>query len=79
MFENKLINGNIYATRFIASWLRSGGKLDGSHKRYDDFRKWLKSLGLNDEDIHDICFLADNGKLELEMSAEKFIEENGIN
>ena len=30
MFENKVINGHIYATRFIMSWVRSGGTF-GKH------------------------------------------------
>ena len=41
MFENKVIDGYTYATRFIMSWVRSGGKLDKIGKGYDDFRKWL--------------------------------------
>ena len=73
MFENKVINGYIYATRFIISWVKSGGKFDRHGKGYDDFRKWLESLELKTEDIEDIMFLAQNGKLELEVSAKKFI------
>lgn len=71
-FENKVING-IYATRFIMSWARKGGKFDW--EGYDDFRKWLESLGLKTEDIEDIMFLAENGKLELEVSAKNFIKK----
>ena len=73
MFENKVINGYIYATRFIMSWVRSGGTFGKRGKGYDDFRKWLESLELKTEDIEDIMFLAQNGKLELEVSANKFI------
>ena len=73
MFENKVINGYIYATRFIISWVRSGGKLDKHGKGYDDFRAWLESLELKTEDIEDIMFLAQNGKLELEVSAKNYI------
>lgn len=73
MFENKVINGYIYATRFIMSWVRSGGKLDKYGEGYDDFRKWLESLELKTEDIEDIMFLAQNGKLELEVSARNYI------
>ena len=73
MFENKVINGYIYATRFIMSWVRSGGKLDKYGEGYDDFREWLESLELKTEDIEDIMFLAQNGKLELEVSARNYI------
>ena len=72
-FENKVINGCDYATRFIMSWVRSGGTFGKHGKGYDDFRKWLESLELKTEDIEDIMFLARNGKLELEVSAKKFI------
>ena len=73
MFENKVINGYIYATRFIISWVRSGGKFDRQSGGYDDFRKWLESLKLDPEDIESIMFLAQNGKLELEVSAKNYI------
>ena len=74
MFENKVINGYTYATRFIMSWVRSGGKFDKSGKGYGDFRKWLESLGLENRDIRDIMFLAQNGKLELEESAKNYLK-----
>ena len=73
MFENKVINGCDYATRFIMSWVRSGGTFDKHGEGYNDFRNWLESLELKTEDIEDIMFLAQNGKLELEISAKKFI------
>ena len=73
MFENKVIDGYVYATRFIMSWIRSGGKFDKHGKGYYDFRGWLESLGLEDRDINDIMFLAQNGKLELEVSAKNYI------
>ena len=73
MFENKAINGYIYATRFIMSWVRSGGTFDKYGQGYDDFREWLESLELKTEDIEDIMFLAQNGKLELEVSARNYI------
>ena len=72
-FENKIINGCDYATRFIMSWVRSGGTFGKHGKGYDDFRNWLKSLGLKTRDINDIMFLAQNGKLELEVSAKNYI------
>lgn len=71
MFENRVIKGE-YATRYIASWLRVGGEL-----RYgedvDDFKKWLLSIGLNDEEIYYVTELARCGKLELQTSAKQFL------
>ena len=73
MFENKVINGYTYATRFIMSWVRSGGTFGRHGEGYNDFRNWLESLELKNEDIKDIMLLAENGKLELEVSAKSYI------
>lgn len=73
MFENRQINGYIYETRFIASWLRKGGQLR-TRENYDNFYEWLLSLGLNQDDADHIKFLASNGKMELEDSARKFLK-----
>lgn len=74
MFENRVINGCEYESRFIASWVREGGGL-----RYvediKDFYNWLISLGLTEEQANHIKFLATNGKLELENSARKFLSK----
>ena len=77
MFENKQINGT-YATRFIMSWLRSGGVLSKKGTGYSEFEKWLKSLGLSDDDVDYVVVLASNGKLELEVSAKDFIQKELI-
>lgn len=73
-FENRQINGYVYETRYIASWLREGGQL-----RYgedvDKFHRWLLSLGLSEEEADHIKFLATNGKMELEYRAKKFLNE----
>ena len=74
MFENIRIDGYTYATRYIASWLREGGQLRYV-KDYDNFYKWLLSLGLNKEDADHIKFLASNGKMELEREAKKFLNK----
>ena len=79
MWENKLIKG-IHITRFVASWVRSGGKLTNRFG-YDEFRQWLESLEINEsklseEEIYDIMYIAQNGKLELEISAKQFIRNN---
>jgi hypothetical protein len=70
MFENVKIRG-IHATRFYASWVRSGG----GPKSYDKFKDWLKSLGLTDDECGIILELARNGKLELETSVKYFLKE----
>jgi len=72
MFENRQINGYIYETRYIASWIRAGGSLYYG-KDIDNFYAWLLSLGLTEEEADHIKFLAVNGKLELETSAKKFL------
>ena len=53
-------------------------------KDYALFKEWLKSLVINgrhltDEEIHDILFIADNGKMELELSAKMFLKKNANN
>ena len=72
-FENKSIFG-IYATRFIASWLKMGGMLY-TGKDVDNFRSWLLSLGLNSDEAWPIIYLATTGKLELEVDAQAFLEK----
>jgi hypothetical protein len=72
MFENKLIKG-IHASRYIASWLRAGGAPLYYGEDIVDFRKWLLSMNLTEDEAEHIVRLATNGKLELEGNAEKFI------
>lgn len=74
MLENKKING-VHATRFIASWIKSGGDLY-SCEGFEGFTNWLKSLGLSEEDIHDVHEIATMGKLELEYLAKQFLKNN---
>ena len=76
MFENKLINGE-YATRYIVSWISSGGKLHRS-KDLDKFGEWLNSMGISQDDIWHITYLATCGKFELEKNAESFIKQNKL-
>ena len=75
MFTNHVIDGYTYETRFIMSWIRAGGGL-----RYgediDEFREWLSSLGLSNDNVSHIVFLATNGKLELETSAKLFLKQH---
>lgn len=77
-FENSLVNG-IHASRYIVSWVKSGGSLIGS-RRNSKFVEWLKSLTINgrsltEEEIDRIYHLSSNGKMELECLAEKFLKE----
>lgn len=73
MFENKIING-VHTSRYIMSWVRSGGILGKRGQGYYDFDKWLKKLGLDDEDRRYIRNFASNGKLELEESVKGFLD-----
>ena len=71
MFENRIIEG-IHISRFVASWVNEGGKLNFR------FKEWLATLTINgrkltDEEIQDIYNFGSNGKLELEASASKFL------
>ena len=72
-FENKSIRG-IYATRFIASWLRMGGMLY-TREDVDDFCSWLSSLGLTSDEVWSIMYLATTGKMELEVNAKAFLKK----
>ena len=74
MFKNRQINGYIYATRFIASWLREGGQLR-TGEDVDDFYKWLLSTGISEDDANCIKFLATNGKMELEYQARMWLNK----
>lgn len=76
-FENELIN-NIHKSRYIASWTKSGGTLDRKGRWL--FKEWLRSLVINgrnltEEEIRQIYNYADNGKMELETWAERFLKE----
>ena len=73
-FENGNFNG-IFYSRFIASWVRKGGMLKTGHD-ISMFRSWLTEIGCDDETVDKITFLASNGKLELENSAERFLKEH---
>lgn len=73
MFENeKTKNYGVHYSRYIMSWYRSGGE-----PYRDEFKNWLISLDhLTDDEIDDILQMFDNGKMELESSATRFLAEN---
>lgn len=78
MFTNNTECG-IHVTRFIASWVRKGGTLRYGDD-YEKFESWLRTLivdgnHLSDQDVNHILDLAKCGKMELEYSAKKFIDE----
>lgn len=68
---NVLITGT-HATRFIVSWLKVGGQLRYG-KDVKMFKSWLESLDLTEDEVGSILFVAENGKLELQNSAENFL------
>ena len=76
-FKNFTVRDYAHASRFIASWLRSGGKLGEYESDYELFRKWLVTIGVTPENVKKISFLAENGKMELENMAAKFLKEHG--
>lgn len=73
MFKNNQFN-DIYESRYIASWIEAGGQLY-YREDIDDFSKWLLSEGLTGEEVMHVVHLATCGKLELKISAEKFLEK----
>ena len=77
MFLDNFYNGRttqgVHFSRYIASWLNVGGKSFGS-----DFKQWLKSEGLTDQEIRDITDMATNGKMELEWDASEFLSKRSI-
>lgn len=71
-YKNKKSHNGINYSRYIASWRREGGDIKGYL-----FERWLREQEqLTDEEIQDIMFLIDNGKMELERSAREFMERN---
>ena len=72
MFENKKANGVNYS-RYIASWANVC-RNNGIEIYYDDrFVRWLQIEGCNADEIYEIKEMANNGRFELERSAEKFL------
>ena len=76
MLENVKIKG-IHSTRYIMSWVKSGGVLRTTGEGYYKFGQWLKGLGLSNEEKDTVLEIASNGKMELEVDAKIFCENNG--
>lgn len=70
MFENKKL-GDVHYSRVIASWRNV---YPGKVWYEESFKDWLRDLGATEEQVRDICELANCGKFELERDAERFIE-----
>ena len=76
-FVNRIASNKVHYSRIIASWTSEACSFGMKRFIYDDqFRRWLKTLGLTEEEQHDIYYLATNGKMELESNARRFLREN---
>lgn len=74
MFENKTTKvQGIHYSRYIASWLNSGGSIHDA--RTDVFREWLESNELNQDEISRVMEMMTCGKLELEYTAKQALNK----
>ncbi|WP_458459319.1 hypothetical protein [Pseudobutyrivibrio sp.] len=71
-FENKLSSQNVHYSRYIASFVKECSRL-GVRFGYDKFLNWLTGLGLKEDEAMDIAMLAFCGRVELEVSATKYL------
>ena len=79
-WKNNLVldNPSYPYSRFIASWTKMCRRMKVPVYFTDNFKDWMRSIGVPEDDIHDICEMADNGRLELEDSASLYIKEHMI-
>ena len=73
-WDNRFTHNGIHYSRYIASWIKAGNTRFGWVS--SSFAAWLESVGCDDQEIHDILMMANEGKLELELSAERFRKEH---
>ena len=71
-WENGLTWHEEYYSRYIASYRKMCDELKVPFYRRM-FRQWLEEIGLCKEEVNDICNMADNGKLEFEEHAKRFL------
>lgn len=72
MFENKKAGRyEAHYSRYIASWYNVGG----GYYFGDAFREWLAFEGLNEKEISDVVEMATCGKLELEYTAQAYVNK----
>lgn len=72
-WENGITSQGIHCSRYIASYMKSCSQLKTGFY-WSEFRKWLRMIGLSEDEINHISFLADNGKMELETNAKMFLK-----
>jgi len=73
-FENKLSSKKVYYSRYIASFNKACIDTRVGFK-YGLLYSWLKTLNLSEDEADAICFLAFNGKIELEENARKYLTD----
>ena len=79
-FENGKV-GDIYYSRFIASFIKMKSKVEGGYHIDNRFEEWLRTLTIDgnpisDDAINDMVFMMETGKLELEISAKEYLEKH---
>lgn len=72
-FENVICENYAYRSQFVASWVKAGGRLD-SYTAKEQFKTWLRNLGIPNDVCLEIYQFATCGKLELQESAKKFLK-----
>lgn len=74
-FANRKTSQGIHYSRYIASYRRVCDK-NGIRYYEDEFEDWLRSIGLSDEEINDITWIANNGRMEEEGKAFCYLKKN---
>lgn len=75
ILENKKTESQeIHYSRYIASWRNAGGKYFGG-----DFQEFLRLQGCTEQEISDITWLGNCGKMELETVARLFLKNKTKN
>ena len=64
-------------SRYIASYTMIAEEL-GTKVYRGQFKEWLLSIGVDENEARNIVDMATNGKLELETSARQFIQKKLI-
>lgn len=79
-FENEKVRtkfGMVHLSRILASWRNERGEMPDYHDDRSLYWRWCSEiLKMSDEDIEHSLELYANGKMELEVSAIRFLKEN---
>lgn len=75
-WENNVVGDRLYYSRIIASWVKASRQTKALPFFGDNFREWMASIGVPEDDINNIFMMANNGKLELEISAQNWIRKH---